>query len=160
MVAHTHYLYPSTLYGSTVNTEVTTILGSCISVCIFDPVSKIGGINHFMLPLWNGEGLASPKYGDIAIDKLVQKLISLGASQRMLQAKIFGGADSNSVKNIFQIGRRNYELAFSYLEFYNIPILGNHVGGHLPRKLIYNTGTGEALLKVLCNENIKMIKAQ
>ena len=148
----THYLYPSTIFTSTNPAEVTTILGSCVAVCLYDPVSKIGGINHFMLPVWGGEGLASPKYGDIAIEKLIQKMLSLGAKKSGLQAKVFGGADSRKATNVFKIGERNSQLAFSVLNELNIPVLSSHFGGELPRKLIFRTGTGEALLKVLPKE--------
>ncbi len=148
----THYLYPSTLYSSRSPAEVTTVLGSCVSVCLYDPVNKVGGINHFMLPVWSGEGLASPKYGDIAIEKLLGKMLSLGAVRANLQAKVFGGADSRRATNVFKIGERNCQLAFSKLEELHIPVVSSHWGGELPRKLIFRTGTGEALLKVLSKE--------
>lgn len=148
----THYLYPANLYASRLPTEVTTVLGSCVAVCLYDPVCKIGGINHYMLPVWGGEGLVSPKYGDIAIEKLLQKMLSLGARRSSLQAKVFGGADSRKATNVFHIGERNAELAFSVLAELNIPIISSHLGGELPRKLIFRTGTGEALLKVLTKE--------
>lgn len=150
----THYLYPSTLFASVQPTEVSTVLGSCVALCLYDPVCRIGGINHFMLPIWNGEGLASPKYGDIAIDKLLQKMLLLGAKKAHLQAKIFGGADSRKATNVFKIGERNGQLAFSRVEELGIPIVSSHWGGELPRKLIFRTGTGEALLKVLSREGV------
>lgn len=150
----THYLYPSTLYTSRNPTEVTTILGSCVAVCLYDPVSRIGGINHYMLPVWGGEGLASPKYGDIAIDKLLQKMLLFGAKKPNLQAKVFGGADSRRDTNVFKIGERNCQLAIMVLEELTIPVISSHLGGELPRKLIFRTGTGEALLKVLSKEGI------
>ena len=151
-LSENHYLYPSTLFAAKVPTEVVTVLGSCVSVCLFDPVSKIGGINHYMLPVWEGEGLASPKYGDIAIEKLIQKMLSLGANRIGLQAKVFGGADSRKETNVFKIGQRNCQLAASVLAELKIPIISSHLGGELPRKLIFRTGTGEVLMKVLMKE--------
>ena len=148
----THYLYPSTLFAARNATEVTTVLGSCVAVCLFDPVSKTGGINHFMLPVWEGEGLASPKYGDIAIEKLLQKMLSLGAKRSNMQAKVFGGADSRRATNVFKIGQRNCEIALSVLSGLNIPVVSSHLGGELPRKLIFRTLTSEVLLKVLSKE--------
>lgn len=152
VLPETHYLYPSTLFAAKNATEVTTVLGSCVSVCLFDPICKIGGINHFMLPVWEGEGLASPKYGDIAIEKLIQKLVSLGVRKVNLQAKIFGGTESRRATNVFKIGQRNCEVALSVLSGLNIPVISSHLGGELPRKLIYRTGTGVVLLKVLTKE--------
>ncbi len=152
--AQTHYLYPSTLFAARAPTEVSTVLGSCVSVCLYDPVTKIGGINHYMLPVWGGEGLASPKYGDIAIEKLIQKMLSLGARQAQLQAKVFGGSDSRRETNVYKIGQRNCQVALSILSDLSIPILSSHYGGELPRKLIYRTATGEVLMKVLSKENL------
>ncbi|HEX2974864.1 MAG TPA: chemotaxis protein CheD, partial [Bacteroidales bacterium] len=57
-----HFLYPSTLFVSREPVIVNTILGSCVAVCLYDTLLKYGGINHYMLPLWNGQGLASPKF--------------------------------------------------------------------------------------------------
>lgn len=148
----THYLYPSTLFAAQNATEVTTVLGSCVSVCLFDPVSKTGGISHFMLPVWEGEGLASPKYGDIAIEKLLQKMLTLGARRLNLQAKVFGGADSRRATNVFKIGQRNCDTALSILSALNIPVVSSHLGGELPRKIIFRTISGEVLLKVLTKE--------
>src|SRR6056297_2647363 len=93
MELKTHFLYPSTLFASKTPYLVNTILGSCVAVCMYDPVLKIGGINHYMLPLWNGEGLASPKYGNIAIEKLLEKLKSFGSKKYNIKAKIFGGGE-------------------------------------------------------------------
>ena len=64
-----HYLYPSALFAERTPFLVDTILGSCVAVCLYDEHKKIGGINHYMLPLWNGDGLATPKFGNIAIEK-------------------------------------------------------------------------------------------
>ena len=63
-----HYLYPSALFVKKEGHMVTTVLGSCVAVCLYDKVMGIGGINHYMLPFWNGNELASPKYGNIAIE--------------------------------------------------------------------------------------------
>lgn len=144
-----HYLYPSAIFVSKTPTLVTTVLGTCVSVCLYDPALQIGGINHFMLPLWKGEGLASPKYGNIAIDRLLQKMFSLGAKKANLQAKVFGGLTRSSDSSVFNIGGRNIQLAQVYLEREGIPLMAQHVGGDLPRKILFSTQTGEVLMKVL-----------
>ena len=87
----THFLYPSSLFASNEPHIVSTILGSCVAVCLFDATTKIGGINHYMLPFWNGQGLASPKYGNIAIERLLEKMIALGCKKSNIRAKVFGG---------------------------------------------------------------------
>lgn len=139
-----YFLYPSTLYASGTPCMVTTILGSCIAVCLYDPVLRIGGINHFMLPLWNGEGLASPKYGNIAIEKLVEKMHQIGCKNGSLVAKVFGGGEVIEASSMhFSIGERNIKIALKLLEGYRIPVIASSVGGKLGRKILFNTGSGE-----------------
>lgn len=153
-----HFLYPAALFANKEPHLVTTILGSCVAVCLYDPVLRVGGINHFMLPLWNGQGLASPKYGNIAIEKLVDKMLSMGCNKNNIQAKVFGGGEviETSITQ-FNIGTRNIKLAYEALEELKIPILGQSVGGKLGRKILYNTETGEVkqkfIQKQLLNDN-------
>jgi len=151
-----HYLYPSALFASKEPTVVSTVLGTCVSVCLWDPYLKIGGINHYMLPLWNGEELASPKYGNIAIEKLIHAMLKLGANKKHLQAKVFGGKSEHEGKaQFYRIGERNVEIASSILAKENIPILAHSVGGGHGKKLEYYTATGEVyvhLVKPLANQ--------
>ena len=81
-----HFLYPSSFFASKEPYMVKTILGSCVSICLWDKRLKIGGINHYMLPNWTGNDLASPKYGNIALDKLIERLQSMGSRVEDLQA--------------------------------------------------------------------------
>ena len=143
-----HFLYPAELYVSKTPYQINTILGSCVAVCLFDPVLLIGGMNHFMLPYWNGQGLASPKYGNIAIEKLVDKMISLGCNKNNLKAKIFGGGEVIETQVVqFHIGTRNIEVAQTLLEEKRIPIVSSSVGGKLGRKIEFITSTGEVRQK-------------
>lgn len=147
---NTHFLYPAALFASKSPHRVSTILGSCVAVCLFDPILQIGGINHFMLPFWNGQGLASPKYGNIAIERLIEKMLSLGSAKSNLKAKVFGGGeviDTNISQ--FHIGERNIKIAFDMLEEYKIPVVARSVGGKLGRKIEYNTNTGEVKQKYI-----------
>jgi len=145
-----HYLFPSSVFTSITPCQVTTVLGSCVSVCLFDSQRKIGGINHYMLPLWNGSGLASPKFGNIAIERLIEKMVQLGCDKNNLIAKIFGGANVlDTTTSIFNIGERNYLLALEMIEKENIHIVAKSLGGDKGRKLIFNTYTGEVMLKFL-----------
>ncbi|HIJ84093.1 MAG TPA: chemotaxis protein CheD, partial [Magnetococcales bacterium] len=86
------FLLPGALFAKDGEYIITTVLGSCISVCLWDRNVKKGGMNHFKLPLWNGDGLPSPKFGNIAIEKLIENLLDIGCQQRNLIAKVFGGA--------------------------------------------------------------------
>ena len=149
----THYLLAGSLFVPAEPHLVTTVLGSCVSVCLWDSALRIGGINHFMLPFWNGEGLASPKYGNIAIAKLLERLQDHGATKRNLRAKIFGGGVVLNVTNTFMnIGERNIQLADDLLKNEGIPIVSADTGGNTGRKIIFNTGTGMVLVKRLSRQ--------
>lgn len=143
-----HFLYPAELYISKTPYQINTILGSCVSVCIIDPVLNIGGMNHYMLPYWNGTGLASPKYGNIAIEKLIDKILSMGSNKNNLKAKIFGGGEVIETQVVqFHIGLRNIEVARQLLDEKKIPIISSSVGGKLGRKIEFITHTGEVRQK-------------
>ncbi len=142
-----HFLFPGNLYASATECTITTVLGSCIAVCLWDKVQRMGGMNHFMLPLWNGEGLATPKYGNIAMDKLLDRVLELGCRKQHLIAKVFGGANiTGTGREAFMIGDRNTTLALQTLEDWKINVVASDVGGRVGRKIIMNTTTGEILL--------------
>jgi len=139
-----HFLYPAALYASKEPFQINTILGSCVAVCFYDRVLKYGGMCHYMLPYWNGEGLASPKYGNIAVEKLLEKMYTFGSKKFNLVAKVFGGGEVIDTKNSqFNIGERNIKLAWEVLEEQKIEIVSSSVGGKLGRKIIFYTHTGE-----------------
>jgi chemotaxis protein CheD len=152
--AKKYFLHSGMLFANRERHLVTTILGSCVSVCLWDPRLKIGGLNHYLLPHWNGEGLSSPKYGNIAIEKLLQLMLKLGSKKNMLKAKVFGGASTvmNS-RGLLNVGERNIILARNILEDENIPILTSDVGGHFGRKIIFDTEKGSVMLKVIKPKN-------
>lgn len=143
-----HYLYPGMLFVDSRPHLVTTVLGSCVSVCLWDSVNRTGGINHFQLPFWNGEGLPTPKYGNFAIGKLVERMQALGSEKRNLIAKLFGGASMwQSTRGLLEVGDRNVTLAKQILQEHGIPIIVADVRGSDSRKIIFNTETGEVLLR-------------
>ncbi len=144
----TIFLYPSNIFVCIKPAIVTTLLGPCVSVCLCDSILNYGGINHYMLPLWNGTGLASPKYGNIAIKKLYDKMIDLGSNSNHIKAKVFGGGVSMN-SDYFKIGQRNIEVAFNILDQMKIPIIGSSCGGQLGRKIIFNTENGNILQKYI-----------
>ncbi|MBN1181244.1 MAG: chemotaxis protein CheD [Bacteroidales bacterium] len=145
-----HFLYPAAIFVSKNPFLVNTILGSCVSVCLYDHTLKIGGINHFMLPFWNGQGLPTPKYGNIAIEKLIEKMELLGSKRFNIIAKVFGGGEViDNQTTQFNIGERNINLALSLLDEYKIPIIGSSLGGKKGRKIQFNTSTGEVKQKYI-----------
>ena len=141
----THYLFPSTIFVSEKTHLVTTVLGSCVAVCLHDKINGIGGINHYMLPLWNGKGLASPKFGNIAIEQLIGRMVKLGAQKENLIAKLFGGANQSNSSML--IGERNVDLAIDMLRKNHINIVAKSTGGLVGRKIIFNTSTAQVRMK-------------
>lgn len=153
-----YFLYPSTLKISKKPMIVTTILGSCVSVCMWDKKLKAGGINHFMLPVWGGNGLASPKYGDIAIDKLYTKMLSLGCKKENLIAKVFGGGEVlGKQTGSFAIPERNVEVAEKALKKLNIPVVSRNTGGFHGRKIFFETHTGIVRMKIISKRKKNII---
>lgn len=149
-----HFLYSAALFVTAEPYIIYTVLGSCIAVCVWDPVKKYGGMNHFMLPYWNGSGLASPKYGNIAIPKLIEKMVNLGSNKSNLQAKVFGGGEViETAQNLFNIGSRNTEVAFQLLKDQNIPIISSSVGGKYGRKILFDSETGQIKQKYIPKSN-------
>lgn len=144
----TCFLQPGMLVAQADDIAITTVLGSCVSVCLWDDRTGIGGMNHYLLPLWNGEGLKTPRYGNVAIPLLVEKLLCLGCERRNLKAKVFGGAALLEMgKGLMNIGQRNTEFAEDALSEAGIKIVCRDTGGTLGRKILFRTGSGEVLLK-------------
>jgi chemotaxis protein CheD len=141
-----HFLFPNTIYVSKNPARVQTILGSCVAVCLFDVRLGYAAINHYMLPWWNGEGIPSPKYGDIAVTRLIQSMNHLGCRKEDLVAKIFGGADQHTIGNI---GEKNVATAEKILEREAITIIARSTGGMLGRKIVFYTEANKVMLKYL-----------
>lgn len=142
-----HFLFPGTIFAEPAEYQISTVLGSCVAVCLWDNVVRRGGMNHMMLPFWNGEGLATPKYGNIAMERLLAKVLAIGCRREHMVAKVFGGANvSGTGLEVFMIGDRNISLAFEMLEEFRIPVAARDVGGRVGRKIIMNSSTGVVLV--------------
>ncbi len=142
------YLAPGLLYASAGSAQVTTILGSCVAVCLWDPEGRVGGMNHFLLP---EGGPPSPRFGESAVPLLVERVLGLGARRSRLRAKVFGGA---CVLEAFRasantLGVRNVAVARERLRSEDIPVVGEDVGGDLGRKVIFEVQTGCAWIRAI-----------
>jgi chemotaxis protein CheD len=127
---------------------ISTVLGSCVAVCLYDPVLGIGGMNHYLLPFWNKNGLQTPKFGNIAIPKLIESMMAKGASSKTIEAKIFGGAMMNpGVNEAMMIGQKNILVAREILSEYQIAIVSEDVGGQNGRKIQFDLERGKVLMK-------------
>jgi len=142
-------------------TAIATLLGSCVSVCLFDPTRGIGGMNHFMLPeLWqtstatrcepsfrNCSDQCSARYGACAMRQLLKKLEQLGANLARLEAKVFGAG--RVLARVTDIGARNATFALGYLEERGIRVVSQDLGASCPRKIVFFPTTGRVLVKRL-----------
>ena len=122
-----------------------------IAVTLFDPKILLGGLNHFMLPLWNGEGLPTPKYGNVAMEKLLERVLGIGGGRENLVAQVFGGASLLSERpGPYEIGSRNVMVAREILARHRIPVIASNVGGSSGLRLFFNTRTGAVRAERLC----------
>ena len=121
---------------------LSTVLGSCISVCLFDPVMRLGGMNHFLLAAGRGEDSGHIRFGVNAMEKLINEMFKAGASRGRLQAKLFGGARMSA--NLADIGSANAGFAEAFLRDEAIPVLSKSVGGNSARRLVFTPATGHA----------------
>ncbi len=142
-----YFLEPGHLYIATHPTLISTVLGSCVSVCLWDSKKKLGGINHFFLPGRSVEENTT-RFGTVAVRLLIKMLLEEGALKHHLKAQLFGGA--KPIRNIsMRVGEENVKVARKILIHYGIPIISEDVGGNLGRKIIFNTFNGEvAVVKV------------
>ncbi len=139
-------------YASATPAVIHTALGSCVAVCLFDPIFRVGGMNHILLPGFTKLSVTdgSARYGVNAMELLINRIIRSGGKKRNLQAKVFGGAD---VLNVFRkehsVGMKNTTFALEYLYKEEIEIVGQSTGGKATRIVKFHTDTGEALVKTL-----------
>ncbi|MDU0339870.1 chemoreceptor glutamine deamidase CheD [Bosea rubneri] len=125
---------------------VATVLGSCISVCMRDPHIGVGGLNHFLLPKNNGgsDTSAGERYGDTAMEVLINGLMKRGARRNQLEAKVFGGARVLSGATMLAIGEGNITFVNEFLAREGIPVVSRDVGGTRSRRIHYQPTTGRA----------------
>ncbi len=146
---HTNYfLEAGYLFLAIKSTIVSTVLGSSVSVCIYDRKRKLGGINHFQFPFTSEKNQAIARYGNVATIALVHMMVNDGSKIKHLEAQILGGAHNRKVspKNI---GLENIQAARKILDREKINIASEDVGGEKGRKIVFNTNTNEiAVIKV------------
>jgi chemotaxis protein CheD len=136
---------------------IVTVLGSCVAACIRDPRVGVGGMNHFMLPEsahgeW-GQVPASLRYGNFAMERLINDIIKLGGRRSNLEIKVFGGA--NVLRNGGTIGHQNSQFIESYLKAERLPIAARHLYGGNPRRVHYFPASGKvSMLELRWQEDL------
>lgn len=131
------------------NEMLTTILGSCISACIRDPISGVGGMNHFLLP---GDASSVPtadaaRYGAYAMESLINAILKMGGRKERLEVKVFGGG--NVINSSARIGSKNAQFIRDFLSKEGYNITSSDLEGEQPRRVHYYPATGKVMLKKL-----------
>jgi len=149
------YLHPGQTYVSKEPAQISMILGSCAGICIYDRRQSIGGATHYMLPQWDGSGTPSTRYGNVAIQELLQQLHIYGSNVRELEAKVYGGA---CMFEVFRedgtndhIGSRNISMAIDALSRHGIAIVAKDTGGENGRKVKLQSETGMVSVSLIRN---------
>jgi chemotaxis protein CheD len=144
------YLLPADLVavGGDAPRTMTTVLGSCVSVCLWDRRGRGGGMTHYLLPRCTPGSARTARYGDVAIPTLISRLLGLGAERGDLRAKIFGGAHvlASIPTGARTLGGDNVQVAVEGLRAESIQVISEDVGGTRGRKLAFNTVDGTALV--------------
>ena len=147
-------ILPGEFYVTRQNEHIVTVLGSCVSACIRDVKNRVGGMNHFMLPVSNtassvaenGFGAAT-RYGNFAMEYLINEIMKNGGRRENLEIKIFGGG--RIIGEMTDIGRKNIEFILAYIKTENMNLLAQDVGDIYPRKIHYIPATGKVKVKRL-----------
>jgi chemotaxis protein CheD len=155
-------VFPGEFYVTAKSDEVlVTVLGSCVSACIRDPRTGIGGMNHFMLPQgdggsWSGE---STRYGNFAMEKLINELIKQGCPRERMEVKVFGGG--NVIDSSTAIGSKNAEFVLRFLASEGISCAAQDLGGLHPRRIQYYPSTGRVVRRLLqVNESVLIAREE
>lgn len=134
------YLNPGYIFFSTDHFIVETVLGSCIAVCLWDKRLKIGGINHFILPIGEKESEKNGKYGNYSTEYLIKIMLRNGSMAEDLTAAVVGGAKHRQF--LYDVGEKNKETAKEILRKFGITIYREVTGGFAGRKLKFDTFSG------------------
>jgi chemotaxis protein CheD len=145
-------VFPGEFYITSKPDEMLlTVLGSCVSACIRDPIAGVGGMNHFMLPQhksgrW-GDDLRSTRFGNFAMEKLINELIKAGCTRERMEIKVFGGG--NVTETNTPVGSDNAEFVLRHLKAEGLRCAAQDLGGTLPRRIQYYPATGRVVRRLL-----------
>ena len=147
---------PGEFYVTHHGEMIATLLGSCISACIRDKKLGVGGMNHFMLPIANQYSAsawtdtpvsAATRYGNVAMERLINVILANGGRREHLEIKVFGGAKVLDIDS--DVGKMNIDFVSEYLQTEGFPIASHDVGGRYARKVNYYPSSGRVRVKTL-----------
>jgi chemotaxis protein CheD len=145
-----YFLFAGQFLITTVPAEITTVLGSCVSVCLWDKKIQSAGMNHFLLPGTESGNAGDPNRGNSATRMLIRSMRNRNSKIENLEAKIFGGCSAFQTKtNPYSAGEKNIEIALRILAEECIPVTASDTGGQYGRKIVFNTKTGKVRMRLL-----------
>lgn len=151
---HTAKILPGEYYVTTHDEMIVTVLGSCVSACIRDTIFGIGGMNHFMLPLNRGDEIgfqhlnsAATRYGNYAMEALINDILKNGGRRESLELKVFGGG--RILEQMTNIGKMNIDFVHEFIHTEGLKLVSENVGDIYPRKVHYFPQTGRVMMKKL-----------
>lgn len=148
-------LLPGEYYVTTRGEMICTVLGSCVSACVRDRVAGLGGMNHFMLPLdrshggsaWADAASAATRYGNVAMEHLINDILKCGGKRQNLEFKLVGGG--KVLAAMTDVGAANIEFVREYVRTEGFAVAGEDLGDVYPRKVHYYPATGKVRVKKL-----------
>lgn len=154
-------LLPGEYVTSAQELMLVTVLGSCVAACIRDPLAGVGGMNHFMLPdSDDASGAGSARYGNYAMEMLINALLKNGAQRARLEVKLFGGGAVLPGFTATQVGERNASFALRYLRDEGIKLVAKDLGGDAPRRVHYMPLSGRAFVRCLPSAQRELVVAE
>jgi chemotaxis protein CheD len=135
------YVPPGRLLAAADAKPLTTIVSTGAVVCVWDPVTGVGGMAHFLLPEC-GNAPPATRFGDVAVRTLLQDVVKRGAPERRLRAKLYGGSEPPIATTGGHLGDHNVQAALSYLKARFVPVMETDVGGKNARKIVFSAKTG------------------
>lgn len=150
-------LHPGDYYVTSAGELISTVLGSCVSACVRDSRRRIGGMNHFMLPVDRSDGSsawgtsASTRFGNVAMERLINEILKLGGRRADLEFKLVGGG--KVLDTLSDVGARNIRFVRRYMQAEGFRVVGEDLGDLFPRKVLYDPASGFARVKRLARSD-------
>jgi chemotaxis protein CheD len=141
-----HYLIPGKIFAAAQPFAISTIVGSGVALCLWDPDHRSGGANHFILPEGPEDSVNATRYANVANEALLKRMLDLGAQRNSLEARIFGGSLPGVKFSSWGdcVGERNVHVVTHFLKMNSIRLVQSEVGGTRGRKLVFQTDDGRA----------------
>lgn len=155
-------ILPGEYYVTRGQEIINTVLGSCVSACIRDVDTGIGGMNHFMLPnatTGTGNWEMETRYGVAAMESLINDILKQGGRKSRLEIKLFGGGDILDMRTS-NVGKRNVEFAINFMEVEGLNVASQDLGGEHPRKVLFFPHDGRVMVRRLRSLQAQAVAAQ